>query len=262
MANAVQKIVVFDLDETLGCFVEMGIFWDAIEYYLPSMKTDEHFFQVLDLMPEFIRPHIMEILQYLMAQRVKQCVHKLMIYTNNQGPRSWVEKISKYFAHKLGGPVFDQIIAAFKVQGRVIEPGRTTHDKTVQDLINCTQIPPQTDICFLDDQHHPLMEDERVFYINVKPYNYTLPFEEMAQRYFARFTPPGLDETLFIKRITNFMKRYRFEVKTKDPDEQRVDEIVSKRMLAYLEEFCSPPVQRAGTRKRKRSEKDKRKKPV
>ena len=25
------KIVVFDLDETLGCFVELGMFWDALE---------------------------------------------------------------------------------------------------------------------------------------------------------------------------------------------------------------------------------------
>ncbi len=24
------KIVVFDLDETLGCFVELGMFWDAL----------------------------------------------------------------------------------------------------------------------------------------------------------------------------------------------------------------------------------------
>ena len=27
------KIVVFDLDETLGCFIEVGIFWDALEDY-------------------------------------------------------------------------------------------------------------------------------------------------------------------------------------------------------------------------------------
>ena len=26
-----RKIVVFDLDETLGSFVELGMFWDAIK---------------------------------------------------------------------------------------------------------------------------------------------------------------------------------------------------------------------------------------
>jgi hypothetical protein len=260
MAHAVQKIVVFDLDETLGSFVELGIFWDAIEQYFPAMKTDAHFFQVLDLMPEFLRPHIIDIITYLIDQRTKQCVHKIMIYTNNQGPRTWVEMISKYFAYKLGTPVFDQIIAAFKVQGRVIEPGRTTHDKTVQDLINCTQIPPQTEICFLDDQHHPLMEDERVFYINAKPYTYTLPFDEMVIRYYRRFNPP-LTEAVFVKRVTDFMKRYRFEVKSKDADEQRVDEIVSLRLFQYLKEFCEPTRQTAGTRKRKHQERSvKRKK--
>ena len=38
---------------------------------------------------------------------------KLMIYTNNQGPREWCERISKYFDTKTGGKTFDKIIAAF-----------------------------------------------------------------------------------------------------------------------------------------------------
>ncbi len=29
-----MKIVVFDLDETLGYFVECGIFWDCLNKYL------------------------------------------------------------------------------------------------------------------------------------------------------------------------------------------------------------------------------------
>ena len=29
-----MKIVVFDLDETLGYFTEYGIFWDSLENYL------------------------------------------------------------------------------------------------------------------------------------------------------------------------------------------------------------------------------------
>ena len=29
-----MKIVVFDLDETLGYFTELGIFWDCLKKYL------------------------------------------------------------------------------------------------------------------------------------------------------------------------------------------------------------------------------------
>ena len=118
-----QKIVVFDLDETLGCFNEIGIFWDALEQYQGHKLFKEQFFDVLDLFEEFLRPNILKILDFVKEQKVKKVCDHVMIYTNNQGPRSWVEKISKYFAHKLGGPVFDQIIAAFKVQGHCTRGG-------------------------------------------------------------------------------------------------------------------------------------------
>ena len=61
-----NKIVVFDVDETLGYFVEFGIFWDALLQYKPAHKLDQHEFNtILDLYPEFIRPNILSILSYL-----------------------------------------------------------------------------------------------------------------------------------------------------------------------------------------------------
>ena len=49
-----MKIVVFDLDETLGYFVEFGIFWDCLNRYLSkfnSVLTQEDFNEILDLYP-------------------------------------------------------------------------------------------------------------------------------------------------------------------------------------------------------------------
>ena len=40
MPNNKQKIVVFDLDETLGYFVELGIFWDSLHNYAKSINAD------------------------------------------------------------------------------------------------------------------------------------------------------------------------------------------------------------------------------
>ena len=65
------KIVVFDLDETLGYFVELGIFWDCLDYFLKEETINEintiiskqdYFNEILDLFPEFIRPNIVSIL--------------------------------------------------------------------------------------------------------------------------------------------------------------------------------------------------------
>ena len=33
-----NKIITFDLDETLGYFVEFGIFWDSLSLYLSNQK--------------------------------------------------------------------------------------------------------------------------------------------------------------------------------------------------------------------------------
>ena len=181
------KIVVFDLDETLGSFVELGMFCDALEHIQGRRIPLAHFFEIIDLFPEFLRPNILKILRYLRdKKKTKQC-GQIMIYTNNQGPRSWAEKISAYFDHKVGANLFDHIIAAFKVRGQVVEMCRTSHDKSVEDLIRCTRVPGNTEICFLDDQYHPLMEHNNVYYINVKPYSHSMDFSAMAARYFDKF---------------------------------------------------------------------------
>ena len=61
-----HKIVVFDLDETLGYFTEFGIFCDCLNNYFKNNNYSElNFNLLLDLYPEFTRPKIMNILEYL-----------------------------------------------------------------------------------------------------------------------------------------------------------------------------------------------------
>ena len=80
------KIVVFDLDETLGSFVELGMFWDAINNTL-GKQDSSHFNEILDLYPEFLRPKIIKILKYILDRKSDGTCNKIMIYTNNQGPK-------------------------------------------------------------------------------------------------------------------------------------------------------------------------------
>jgi len=152
MMNKPYKIVVFDLDETLGYFTEFGIFCDCLNYYFKNDKySDIHFNELLDLFPEFIRPKIFSILKYLKLKKEENKCYKVMIYTNNQGHKNWALNIKKYFDTKIDYKLFDQIIAAFKVRGKPVELGRTSHDKTIDDFINCTKLPTDIEICFIDD---------------------------------------------------------------------------------------------------------------
>lgn len=268
MSNGVskEKIVVFDLDETLGNFVELGIFWDALKDYHGDDIPEKHFYEVVDLFSDFLRPNILSILKYLLDKKRKGRCNRLMIYTNNQGPKSWARMISRYFDEKLGEQTFDRIIAAFKIHGKVVEMSRTSHGKSVKDLIRCTKIQPDAEICFLDDQYHPLMEHPNVFYINVKPYVYNMPFREMAERYYDNMNTQANsgansganyiaveDKDDFIATIEKFMKRYNYKAVPKEDIEQDVDKIISKTIMIHLEEFFNNGEIVPKTRRRRRS---------
>lgn len=239
-----SKIVVFDLDETLGYFMELGMFWDALKTYIKHKElkiiTDQHLFNtVLDLYPEFLRPNILNILNYLKKKKQKNHCHKLMIYTNNQGPSEWANFITKYFEKKLNFNIFDQIIGAFKIQGKQVELCRTTNMKTHSDLIKCTQLPHDTQICFLDDVFYPDMSNDRIYYINVKPYTHDLDFNDMITR-FLDSNILNINETEHIYCrvfILNIMKRYNYIYVSKNNESQNVDKIISKKILQHLHSF-------------------------
>jgi len=230
------KIVVFDLDETIGTFVELGIFWDALEDFYGHKLPEDHFFKVIDLFPDFLRPNIITILKFILEKKRTGKCDSLMIYTNNQGPQSWARMISRYFDTKLGEQTFDRIIAAFKVRGKQVEICRTSHDKSVKDLVKCTRIEPTSEICFIDDQYHPLMKHNNVFYINVKPYIFNMPFRDMADKYYHA-NDVSADKAEFVTTIEKFMNRYDYKYISKDDIEQEVDIIVSKKIMLHLEEF-------------------------
>jgi hypothetical protein len=79
-----MKIVVFDLDETLGYFVEFGILWDSLSLYFKKELGQEIFNDLMDLYPEFLRPKILNILNYLKNKKIaKQQNDKKIIGATN-----------------------------------------------------------------------------------------------------------------------------------------------------------------------------------
>lgn len=234
--DGLNTIVVFDLDETLGHFVEMSIFWSALREIYGAVDK-YHFFEVMDLFPEFFRPDVVDILTYLVQQKNKGHCNKLMIYTNNRGPKSWVEMITEYFNYLLNTTVFDHIVAAFKVQDKVIEWCRTTHDKNVTDLLKCSNLPLDARICFIDDQEHPLMVQSNVYYINVKPFHYALQYKDMVERYVDTFHRGIIDIPGFKSNMISLMETSNYDVIIKDKKDIELDKVISKQLMMHLRGF-------------------------
>lgn len=266
MTTTMKKIVVLDVDETIGYFVELGIFCDALTKTVwnnDSSMQYAHFNHLMNAFPEFLRPNILDILKFLkMKKDANECCG-VMIYTNNNGPREWVEHIIKYIESKLGAPLFDKIVAAFKINGKVIEIGRTTHDKTYEDLLRCTKLPSNVEVCFLDDQLHSQMEHNQVYYINVKPYVHQLSVPTMTQRFMQTValsnSIAGISPEQFQQRVLQFMQKFQNAHIPKDPMEQEIDKIISKKIMEHLNEFFNGP---AETQKFKKDSKQKTKKKI
>jgi|TARA_B110000114_G_scaffold105933_1_gene111392 hypothetical protein len=231
-----NNIVVFDLDETLGDFTQLSIFWEALNKFHKFSLHDDHFFKLLDMFPEYLRPNIFNILKYILKQKRNNKCDNIMIYTNNQGNKNWITMITRYFDMRLNQQTFDKIISAFKVNGKRIELCRTSHSKSVSDLFSCTQIPENTQICFIDDQIHPFMKDNNVYYINVKPYNYSIDFEKMANIYFSHIIKIG-DKYEFINYMSTYMNKSGYIYQSVNRDENNIDKIISKQLLIHIKDF-------------------------
>ena len=235
------KIIVFDLDETLGYFQELSFFIDGLENILNIKISKEEFYNILDRYPEFLRPNILSILNLIKRKKQRNHHIKVMIYTNNQNPKQWVLDIKDYFNSKIKYNLFDKVIAAFKVNGEQIEFGRTTHEKTYSDFIKCTKLPKKTKICFIDDQHHPGMINDNVYYIKVKPYTYTINYEIMAERYYnynyKNKYNAHIDETTFVNSVIKYMNSIRLPLYNKSSEELNIDTIVSKSIMYHLNIF-------------------------
>ena len=238
-----MKIVVFDLDETLGYFTEFGIFWDCLIYYFKNKNeetlTQSDFNDILDLFPEFLRPNIINILNYLKNKKQSLCCHKMMIYTNNSGPKEWAQHIIDYFSKKINYKLFDQLISAFKINGKVVEVCRTTHDKTYNDFIKCTKLPINAEICFLDDTFYPEMANDNIYYINVKPYYHDLKFEYMLDKFSKSDIGKKIinNDDNFIKIMNEHIKLYKYDCINKETNEYEMDKIVGKQIVKHLQEF-------------------------
>jgi len=176
-------VIAFDLDETLGSFCDLEILWKILVPYQKTKNID--FNKILDLYPEFLRYGILSILEFIYLKKKQGVCNNVYIYTNNQCFPEWSRLIATYFDYKLKttSELFDKIICAFKINNRIIEFGRSTHQKTFNDFINCTMLPRKTKICFIDNSYFYEMNNNRVYYIQPLSYVHHLSYPTIIDRF-------------------------------------------------------------------------------
>lgn len=240
--TVVSKVVVFDLDETLGYFTEFGIFYELLIKYLKiSSQHRTHIFcSLLDLYPEVLRPNIWSVFKYLKTKKKKGICSRVLIYTNNQSPKEWTQMIQHYIDTRLEYNLFDKIIGAFKINGKIREVCRTTSDKTTSDLVRCARLPEKTQICFIDDVYYEHMDN--VYYIKVNPYIHNISINIMVNRFLNSNISNEIgitkyNHTKFVDFLREKITQYRYSYKPKNMDEYDIDKIVTKQLMVLLQEF-------------------------
>lgn len=237
--NSMNYVMVFDLDETLGHFSQLYVFWFLFIKYINN-SNELLFFKLLDIFPKFLRPNILNILKNIRKKKEKNICNYVMIYTNNNGPKSWAIMIQNYFHYKLKYQLFDKIIGAFKVHGQIIEVCRTSHGKSMKDLINCTKLPSNSQICFLDDQNHNEMYNENVLYIKLKPYTHNIDFLTMASKTYDKmysYFPKNKYKEDFIDYIASNTQNYKLEYLNKSKVEYNIETVFSDVLIKKIDAF-------------------------
>lgn len=231
--------VVFDMDETLGSFSQLYRFWNLTKKYLnKSDLNNNYFYEILDLFPLFLRPNILILLELIKKKKITKVCDYVMIYTNNNGPNTWASLIKSYFHYKLNYELFDKIIHAFKINGKQIELCRTSYEKSFSDLINCTQLPVNTKVCFLDDQQHDEMQHKNVVYINIEPYHYNIKYEIMAYNFYNKF------EKLFDNDVKDFInyinlntRNHNLNTLNKSKVQKNIDLLLTNEIIKQIKLF-------------------------
>lgn len=240
----IQKVIVFDLDETLGYFTQLGVLFDTIELFTSKEIEFSLFCKLFDLYNEVFRVNIFCILNYL--KRIKKTGKiKVMVYTNNQAEKSWCLNIVKYIEQKISYKLFDHVIHAYKIGNKRIEQCRTSHDKKYSDLIKCGNLHIGSKVCFIDDQFHRHMKHKNVHYINVKPYTFKIQNSEFFDKFFKSDVFTEIIKTYEIKKedhfktfIQNHFKNMNF-ITERGEGELQANKILTKKIMYHVQKFIS-----------------------
>lgn len=249
------RVIIFDLDETLGSFLDLHILWTELGVLYGESKID--FKELLDLYPEFLRYGVLRILEYLQEKKRSGECDAVYIYTNNQCSPEWTNMICNYINKRLDASpsLFDKVILAFKIKNVVIELNRTTHEKTHSDFIKCAVLPKTTEICFLDNTYFEEMTHHRIYYIQPRSYIHHLSTDEIIYRFLDSNVGKnvcatiGDQDKLYRKLSMCFYKRGVHRDGGDNTRALETDVFVAQKMMYHIKEFFYLTKRKQRTRK-------------
>jgi len=258
--NKNRKVIIFDLDETLGSFSDLYILWKILENYTIMENKLDYFHKLLDLYPEFLRHGILNVLEFLYYKKQTGECSKIYLYTNNQcysTSINWVHYIIHYIESKIINKdsikLFDEIIQAFKIGDKQIELKRTSHEKTYLDFIKCTLLPKNTEMCFIDNTFFPKMSNEHIYYIQPRSYIHYLKTDEIIDRFMSSSLYKHLkyDNTLCFETLLYeaFLQKRPFINMILLEKRLDTDLLISQKLMYYIREFFYLYARKLKTRK-------------
>ena len=175
------KIIAFDLDETIGHFEQVSIFLNGMQNIIKTEIGDKYLLKLLDIWPNIFRYKIFKVFELIKTAKIKNNNIKVVIYTNNMGPRSWTLLIKEYIEQKINYRLFDTVISAYRPHEKT--NFRTGHEKTFKDLIRSVKCSEESEILFFDDVYHKYMKNNKLKYIKLIPYRYAVKSKKMIDDY-------------------------------------------------------------------------------
>ena len=228
MNNEINKVIVFDLDHTIGDFFVIGLIWNFMKKTIGNLNQYD-FNIICSLFPEIVRYNIIPILNYIQVRINITSSIKVLIYTNNKGGKNWIDMIIGYIESKMDSNIIYKII-------------ENTNKKSYKDLIHKSRMPRSAKILFIDDYYHSYMNHEKVTYLNLKKYNYYIKNDILINtiinsEYINRKIPINM-RNQFKSLFKNYVIKNNRNNNKKD-SEKKVDHIVSRMILNYVRTFLN-----------------------
>ena len=85
---------------TIGHFEQLSMFLNGLQLIVDKNISDKYLYKLIDLWPQFLRPGIIDLLESIAKIKKRNKCVKVVIYTNNMGPRSWTLIIKRYLERK------------------------------------------------------------------------------------------------------------------------------------------------------------------
>jgi hypothetical protein len=215
-----MKIIIFDLDETIGFFGEIYTFFCAVKHYFSvysntEYKDEDVIGYLIDIFPELLRPGILNILRKLSHDKIyNPSPFYVYIYTSNKLHDSWANNIKNYLNNKTRYNILDDVIFNTTPKQRTV-----IHNKNIDNFSKQSNISLNNDFCFIDNNYHPYMIKPNIHYIHLNNYICYISVNQLIQRTLVSTTIGKYIsyKTIFIKEIKTYYKN-----------------LFSKRVLNYL----------------------------